>query len=599
MNFRDIIRYRIYTKISRQIVVSIFVLHFYVLPAFGQQIRISTGAYLNIMGTSYIRIDNGDLINNGAYARGTETVTLSGTTAKTISGSSNTALYNLVMTNTGGVVTKLGLLTSNDLTIEANSKFTIDASKTVTVAGILTNNAGTGGLLVISDGTGTASLIHNSNNVPAIVQRYVSGASEDWHFLSSPVSAQMIGGSWLPSGTYGNGTGYDLYLWNEPNNCWIYKLNSTSIINWNTVHPGQNFVAGRGYLYSLKETNPTKEFAGNLNNGAVSYALTSISSDPTLTGFNLVGNPYPSSIDWSVATGWTRSNLVASGGGYDMWIWNPSAGNYGTCNSNSGSGTNGVTSYIAPMQGYFVRAASAGNLVTGNAVRLHTGAGDWKKGELNPDRLDLVVQSSTDSSYDEVRLQFGFTIDQNGTAKLFSPVVSAPSLYFSSDRANFTVQYLTSKIDHPLIPVMFVPGRDGNYTLQCNFDPTNFETVILEDRQAKNQQNMKASPLYAFSAFKTDAANRFYLHFNSQNNLSENKLPATIYSEGSQLIVDLIAVPLETEIIVYDVIGRKLFQQNLAGGIRHTLNFNAGNNISLVSLQNADGTLCRKIVSMR
>jgi hypothetical protein len=40
-----------------------------------------------------------------------------------------------------------------------------------------------------------------------------------------------------------------------------------------------------------------------------------------LLGFNLIGNPYPSSIDWKSGTGWLRTDLVVSGGGYDMWIW--------------------------------------------------------------------------------------------------------------------------------------------------------------------------------------------------------------------------------------------------------------------------------------
>jgi hypothetical protein len=37
-----------------------------------------------------------------------------------------------------------------------------------------------------------ASLIHNSDNVLATVQRFISGAKEDWHFLSSPISNQEI-----------------------------------------------------------------------------------------------------------------------------------------------------------------------------------------------------------------------------------------------------------------------------------------------------------------------------------------------------------------------------------------------------------------------
>jgi hypothetical protein len=34
------------------------------------------------------------------------------------------------------------------------------------------------------------SLIHNSDNVLATVQRFISGAKEDWHFLSSPFQSR-------------------------------------------------------------------------------------------------------------------------------------------------------------------------------------------------------------------------------------------------------------------------------------------------------------------------------------------------------------------------------------------------------------------------
>jgi hypothetical protein len=49
-----------------------------------------------------------------------------------------------------------------------------------------------------------------------------------------------------------------------------------------------------------------------LNNGNVSFPITNTSSsaDAVVRGFNLIGNPYPSSIDWKSGTGWLRTDLV-------------------------------------------------------------------------------------------------------------------------------------------------------------------------------------------------------------------------------------------------------------------------------------------------
>ena len=542
------------------------------LSAAGQGVILPSGIYMKLsQGTMVLQ---GNWVNNGNYTDQNGTIIINGNT--NVSGSS--------------------LNTFGNVTIIPGATLNIEPQNSVTVNGVLTNNSGASGFVLHSDTTGTASLIHNTNSVAATVQRYISGAAEAWHFLSSPVSNQSIGGSWLPPGTYGNGTGYDLYLWNEPNSCWIYKLNTTSAINWNTVNPGSDFVAGRGYLYSVQDTNPTKAFVGNLNNGSISYGITASGSELDLKGFNLVGNPYPSSIDWQAASGWSRSNLVSTGGGYDMWIWNPTANNYGVFNSATGTGTNSVTRYIAPMQGYFVRASGNGNLSMDNNVRVHNGAGNWfKSNEIIPGMLSVIVQSETDDSFDEVNLLFGFTANQPGAAKLFSRAPTAPSLYMPSGNESCSVRYLTVTVDNTRVPVMFKPGRDGNYTLRCNFDDYEFAIVTLEDRQTNYIQNMKAGNSYNFQSSTSDDASRFVLHFGTGNESAYNELPARIYSDGIQLIIDLTLITNESEAFVFDELGRLLLQTTLQGLEQHKLILNAKSQIIIVYLKNQQGNLCRKL----
>ena len=304
----------------------------------------------------------GNFTNTGTVAIGdtTGTVNMNGTSAQMMTMSGSTSYYNLTIDNALGVtLSSTQTIITNNLTINSGKIFKIEAAKNLTVTGVITNSGGNAGFVLESTVAGTASLIHTTVNVPATVQRYISGNAEDWHFLAPPVSNQVIASSsWVPSGTYGNGTGYDLYVFDEPTPCWVYQLNTSPTSsdenpNWPTVHPSANFVSGRGYLYSVQASNPTNQFAGNLNNGNVSYAVTKNSTaDPLLIGFNLIGNPYPSSIDWKASSGWTRSNLVDSGGGYDMWIWNPATNNYGVYNSLASTGTNGISNFIAPMQGF-------------------------------------------------------------------------------------------------------------------------------------------------------------------------------------------------------------------------------------------------------
>ena len=486
----------------------------------------------------------------------------------------------------------------NNITINSGAKLIISAGATLTVSGTVTNIDGASALELQSDATGTGSLIHNTDNVQATVNRYISGSTEAWHLLSSPVSDQSISGDWLPSGTYGNGTGYDLYMWDESTNCWIYKLNTTATVNWNTAHPSANFVVGRGYLYSVQAANPVKQFTGSLNNGNQSFPLTANSTNLSLTGFNLVGNPYPSSVDWQAATGWSRSSLKTSNGGYDMWIWNPVTNNYGVINSAGGTGTNGVSRYIAPTQGFFVRAESNGNLDLSNSLRVQNGAGLWlKKGNASEgNMINISVNSAAGVGSDEVQLILGSKQNEPGAMKLFSPVLTAPSLYMSVQEENFTVRYFTDTVDNPVVPVMFKPGKDGEFTLKCTFDIYQYETLILEDRQLHKFLDLKSENEYKFNSSKTDVQSRFILHFTAVKNSEPIEQPASVYTSENQLIVDLTAISAETEALVYDLTGRILLQTTLHGETYNSLNLNSKTQILIVCLRNQMGVVRRKLM---
>ncbi|NOR28558.1 MAG: hypothetical protein GQ540_08530 [Lutibacter sp.] len=551
---------------------------------------------------------NQTVINPNGGTTGYYNLSLSGNGIKTLPSTSFQIIGNLALLESAITTT------SNDLTIGANlnlsntSKCTIAAGKTLTVNGTITNLVGNAGFVLESSKSGTASLIHNTNNVPATVERYISGDAEDWHFLSTPISNQTIAGSsWEPTGTYGNGTGYDLYVWDEPTPCWVYYKNDGGVLpddpenpDWPAAHPLADFVTGRGYLYAVQALNPTNEFLGNLNNGNVSYSLTANSTaDPLITGFNLIGNPYPSSIDWKASSGWTRSNLLDSGGGYDMWIWNPAANNYGVFNSADLVGTNDVTQYIAPMQGFFVRAASNANISMSNDIRLHTGASNWMKSSNIKNKIsNLKVQIASNSGFgfDEVLLQFGHTSNKSGAAKLFSTTETAPSTYFKVGNEELSVRYLTDTIENSLVPLMFKPGSNENYTLTIDVDFSDFDYVLLEDQKTKIFHDLLENPAYQFKGSQDDDANRFVLHFTPKENNTEEDLSALIYYDGNDIIVDLTLVPEQTEVVIYDMLGRRVLNQNLEGQTVHHLLVNSKSQLFIVVAKSVNKSVRKKVL---
>ena len=528
------------------------------------------------------------------------TVTYSGPASQLIGNNQffNNKAYNLTIDNASGVTLNCDFTISHALTINSGKLFSVAPAKKLNVTGTITNSAGSAGFVMQSNTTGNASLLHNTNNVQATVQRSMGVSSEVWHFLSSPVTNQSLSGSWLPAGNYANGTGYDLFVWDEPSSFWISRQDTTAPVSWNTVHPGTIFTPGRGYLYSVENPNPIKTFAGNLNNGAVTYSLTKNGTDPGLKGFMLVGNPYPSSLDWQASSGWTRSTLVSSGGGVDMWIWNPTANNYGVCNSTPGSlGTNGVTRYIPPTQGYFVHASTGGNLTVDNPARVLNDTLWFKNSARASNLVSLSVTSDDGYGNDEIQLNFGYTANEDGARKLFSTILTAPSLFLPKPADKFSVCYLTTPKANPSIPVSFMPGKDGQYTIRCNFDQARLDTIILEDSQAHYTQNLKTSGTYSFTALKSDPAARFILHFGADLPKTGDGLPARIYSDGTRLIIDLAAVPEETDAYVYDAAGRLLYHQALTGRVVHSVDLSTGSQMLFVYLKNPAGNLTRKILT--
>jgi hypothetical protein len=278
-----------------------------------------------------------------------------------------------------------------------------------------------------------------------------------------------------------------------------------------------------------------------------------------------------------------------------MWIWNPTANNYGVCNSATGTGTNSVSKYIAPMQGYFVQASGAGTLGTTNAVRVHHGGKWFKDEETDSSMVSLVVHAAADKSFDEIRLLFGNPDNQSGARKLFSTVVTAPGLYMPLAGENYSVRYLTDTIDNPVVPVRFKTGRDGSYTITCDFDAGKFEIVTLEDTKTHAIQNMKNRRTYDFYATGTDDADRFVLHFGAGNNDSYQVLPARIYTDGIGLIIDLTLVTKESSVLVCDVLGRILLKKSLPGSTLYKFDINAKSQILVVQLKNQQGGICRKL----
>jgi hypothetical protein len=161
---------------------------------------------------------------------------------------------------------------------------------------------------------------------------------------------------------------------------------------------------------------------------------------------------------------------------------------------------------------------------------------------------------------------------------------------------NYSVRSFTDTINNPSVQVMFKPGSDGNYSLECNSDAAGFETLILEDKERNLFHDLKESKIYSFSSSKKDNQSRFVLHFVPVANPETPNIDANIYVSNRQLVIDLTRISGSFQAMVYDVTGHLLANEKLIGETSHILNITSGTQILIVRLNSQTSSVSRKIM---
>ncbi len=491
--------------------VKLIVLFIILLPAL---------AFSQYTGGSYDGYAKGD--ENDKYLGNTFTTTgnwnVVGNWSANEVPSASEDVYVIVAANLNGDYTYTGML------ISSSGSVTISYNQELTITGTLTNEAGNPGLVINSEATGTGSLIESSG-VSATVKRYIPGYSKGtlgYHFLSSPVAAQNISTEFFNVATPVP-TGVDFFYFNEEHNYWINIKNGTAYnqgSDWENFSNDANppFIVGKGYLVAYN-TIVTKNFAGTLNYGD----KTSGTGIPALTytsehgeGWNLIGNPYPSAIDWDEGT-WSRNNVDGS-----VYVYDGANGQYISWNGSSGGLDLGI---IPAMQGFFVKAnALSPSLTIPQASRVH-GSGDYyKSSETVADLFVLKVEGNAyeDNIYINFNENASTGFDSEFDAYKRYGTEEAPQLYSIIPDEILSINVLPYSDEEVLIPLGLEVGAAAEYMISVK-ENTFWETVqiYLEDLETGVITDLKTTPEYTFTSSPGDEANRFILHFNGVTGIED------------------------------------------------------------------------------
>ena len=342
------------------------------IAGMAKSLTIGSGASLTMGGGCLDVKDN--LANSGSISATGGSVTLSGTTAQALGGSGSTQLWNLTITNAAGA-TQAGALSIHGVLAPTS--------------GTLATNGQP--LTLLSDATATA-LVDNSGtgtvSGTVTVQRYIAPAANagpGYRHFSAPVSGSTVAdlatagftpevsqaSSYNNSATPGTTTPYPTVFTYDQSRLATVISNSPVFDKGFAVPTSlaAPLVVGQGYAVNIGAAQLIN-FVGQLTTGDQTLNLTrstSTSTNAPDAGWQLVGNPYPSPLNYNLVAPADRVGLDAAI--YMFVSTSQYIGNYQ-------SYTNGIGNPVLPVgQAFFTRVSSdqtSASLTFRNNQRLTT-----------------------------------------------------------------------------------------------------------------------------------------------------------------------------------------------------------------------------------
>jgi len=505
------------------------------------------------------------------------------------------------------------------LTINSGKTLTVNSGIVITVVNQIVNN----GTIIIEDGGSIVQQNNGSTNTGNnnVVKRTTTPLKMyDYTYWSTPVNQSNLQSA-------ANGTDCYSYTWNPNSNNWDWANLSDSMVN------------GKGYIVRASEevtypSNYTSSFYGKINNGTITLPITKAIGEETQS-FNLVGNPYPCSLDAKefittnsgIINGtlyfWTHKTAIALA----STISNPGTGvyaysrdDYAKYNLTGGVGTgtaatNGPNAINNPIpngnigtgQAFFIQKSLVGtsNITFNNSMR--KGNSNTQFFRVNDDIntnenriwLDLTnsegifsqtligyVDGATDD-YDS--LYDGKTIDGGNYVNFYSMLGTEPMV----------IQGVENSFEQTdMIPLGYVSSLQTNFTISIEQVDGLFEQqdIYLLDNLLGITTNLKLQN-YSFQSEIGQFNDRFEIRFTNGNlNVIEtNKNPIIVILKKDNVLMVKSTQEIQS-ITIHDMLGRVLYTSNISS-YDFEIPFNTNKQVILISTKTKSAVTTKKIIN--
>ena len=473
----------------------------------------------------------------------------------------------------------------------AGSTGNLDIFGSLTVTDFVSNDGSPDNLTVKSNGNliQLNATAPNSGSIKA--ERYVTDMDNvlatqmDYVYWSAPVTGQIT------KGTSGFSPG------TPPNRFFTYRESNDNF--YETGDP--TFVPGKGYavqaetlapyLPNVTGYNKTYNFRGTPNNGDISInIIRTADAGQVQHGFNLVGNPYPSNIDFdklytansgkifSLAYFWTNNNYEisqqgSSYSGNNYAVYNEVGGNPAT-HSASGSGMTAMPNGIIKVgQGFIIQKRDVSGPVTldfknsygsGQDLRVSNSGTFFQKEGTEKNRFWLSLTSPSGLVNTQL---IGYI---SGATNMYEQDYDAEILGMSSDlfysKAGDKKLLIQGKGDFEVTDKVILGANcysAGNYIIELDTTEGIFaagQKIYLKDKEAGVIANLSEGS-YTFASSAGLSEGRFEIVYKPETVLATDgtsKEELIVYRSGNDFIADAKNSKI-TGVEVYDTAGRLIY----------------------------------------
>lgn len=373
----------------------------------------------------------------------------------------------------------------------------------------------------------------------------------------------------------------------QPTNLNFYEYISTNAgTKWTKVNVSNATEAGKGYLLRAQRGS-TYYLKGPVNYGNVTRNLTQGDN------YNLVGNPYPCSIEWDPAK-ITMTNLGMS---RQIYVYN---------NTTSGSNYQLLTldALLAPCQGFFVVADGPSSSVTfTNSAKVSDRPLLYRVENEDPgytNRLEVYLKRGEASDMAVIWPQEeadGSMFVNKFDGKKLMPDTAVPAVFLKKQDQNLVLFTFSTSDNERSVPVYFRLPKDTVYAF--NFKDTEkidpLYNVYLVDSAKGTLQNIRNNNSYSFSGNASTKGGYSVLFTKSvvsslQDLDKEDKV--TVYSENGNAHFRMDGIP--SGVIITDMAGTEVFTTRSIANNNFDVNLSSASRGIYIATIEVEGRMVHK-----